>query len=335
MVTGFRRPALYIFLMVFTLSTGLRGEVTVKIRDISFISGLKYNQLYGYGLVVGLQGTGDSKSSITKSSLKNLLKNFGMEGDDLVSKNSAAVLLTAQLPPFVRVGDRIDITVSSIGDAKSLEGGILIQSPLKGADNVIYAVVQGALTLQVPDGRRGRGVRTVAVIKGGGVIEREIIPRIVNNNSILMVLKNWDYTLANAVIKAIGSRFPDSKPGLVNGKIRISIKKETNIPEFVSTIQNLEITPAVKARIVINERTGTIAAGGSVKISEAMVSREGITVEITGSGKKGSASLIRDTGSVKDLVDMLNSIGASTSDIIEILKALQDAGALYAELIIK
>ncbi len=335
MVTGFKRPALYTLLMVFTLSAGLRAEVTVKIRDISFISGLKYNQLYGYGLVVGLQGTGDSKSTITKSSLKNLLKNFGMEGDDVVSKNSAAVLLTAQLPPFVRVGDRIDITVSSIGDAKSLEGGILIQSPLKGADNVIYAVVQGALALQVPEGGRGRGVRTVAVIKGGGVIEREIIPRIVNNNSILMVLKNWDYTLANAVIKAIASRFPDSKPGLVNGKIRISIKKETNIPEFVSAIQNLEITPAVKARIVINERTGTIAAGGSVKISEAMVSREGITVEITGSGKKGSASLIRDTGSVKDLVDMLNSIGASTSDIIEILKALQDAGALYAELIIK
>jgi flagellar P-ring protein FlgI len=334
MNTGKYKTGLLPLLLILTLTGGLGAEVSVKLKDISFISGLKYNQLYGYGLVVGLQGTGDSKSSVTKSSLKNLLKNLGMEGNDLVSKNTAAVLLTAQLPPFVRVGDRIDITVSSIGDAKSLEGGILIQSPLKGADNIIYAVVQGALALQVPRGR-SRGVKTVAVINGGGVIEREIIPRIVNNNSIFIVLKNWDYTHADAVIKAINSKFPDSKPQLVDGKIRLSIQKETNIPEFISTVQNIEITPSVKARIVINERTGTIAAGGSVKISEAMVSRKGITVEIAGSDKKGSASHVRDISSVKDLVDTLNSIGASTSDIIAILKALQDAGALYAELIIK
>lgn len=319
---------------ILILSAGLRSEVSVKLKDISFISGLKYNQLYGYGLVVGLQGTGDSRSSVTRSSLNNLLKNLGIEGNDLVSKNTAAVLLTAQLPPFVSVGDRIDITVSSIGDAKSLEGGILVQSPLKGADNVIYAVVQGALALQVPRGRR-KGVKTVAVISCGGVIEREIIPSIVNENNIFIVLKNWDYTLADSVIKAIKAKFPGSKPQLVEGKIRLSIQKETNIPEFISTVQNIEITPALKARIVINERTGTIAAGGSVRISEAMVSREGITVEISGSGKKGSASLVKDVSSVKDLVDMLNSIGASTSDIIAILKALQDAGALYAELIIK
>jgi flagellar P-ring protein precursor FlgI len=324
----------FVYLFVLTLCGGLGAEVSVKLKDISFISGLKNNQLYGYGLVVGLQGTGDSKSSVTKSSLKNLLKNLGMEGNDLVSKNSAAVLLTGQLPPFVRVGERIDITVSSIGDAKSLEGGILVQSPLRGADNVIYAVAQGALILQVPEGRR-RGVKTVAVINGGGVIEREIIPNIVNNNSIYIVLKNWDYSLTDAVIKAIQSKFPGSKPQLVDGKIRLSIQKETNIPEFISTVQNIEITPALKARIVINERSGTIAAGGSVKISEAMVSREGITVEISGSSKKGAASHVKDISSVKDLVDMMNSIGASTADIIAILKALQDAGALYAELIVK
>ncbi len=334
MNTGKYKTGLQVLLLVISLCAGLRAGVSVKLRDISYISGLKYNQLYGYGLVVGLQGTGDTRSSVTKSSLKNLLKNLGMEGNDLVSKNTAAVLLTGQLPPFVRVGDRIDITVSSIGDAKSLEGGILVQSPLKGADNIIYAVVQGALTLQVPREKR-RGVKTVAVISNGGVIEREIIPNIVNNNSIFIVLKNWDYSLAHDVIKGIKSKFPASKPQLVDGKIRLSIQKETDIPEFISAVQNIEITPALKARIVINERTGTIAAGGSVRVSEAMVSREGITVEISGSSKKGSASHVGDISSVKDLVDMLNSIGASTSDIIAILKALQDAGALYAELIIK
>lgn len=311
-----------------------RSEVSVKLKDISFIDGLKPNQVYGFGLVVGLQGTGDSRSMITRSSLKNTLKSLGLEGDDANSKNTAAVLLTAQLPPFVRIGDRIDITVSSIGDAKSLEGGILIQSTLKGGDNITYAVVQGPLAIQGGDGKV-RGVKTVAVVTGGGVIEKEIIPDIVKNNAIFLVLSNWDYSAADSIIKSLEKQFPESKPESGDGKIKINLPKDVKLHEFISAIQNIEITPAYNARVVVNERTGTIVTGGNVKISEAIVSKEGVTVEIAKSDKRGSVAHLKESGTVKDLMDVLNLIGLSTRDIISILKALKDAGALHAELIIK
>ncbi len=312
----------------------LNAEITVKVKDISFIDGLKENQIYGYGLVVGLQGSGDTKSEITKASLNNLLKSLGMEGQNTDSKNIAAVLLTAQLPPFVRIGDRIDVTVSSIGNAKSLEGGILMQSPLKGADNIIYAVAQG--TLSVARGSRNRrGVKTVAVISDGALVEREIIPNVVSKNSIYIVLKNWDYSMASEIMKAISKKYPSANPEVINGKIKVNLIKNVDLPEFISAIQDIEIKPSFRARIVVNERDGTIVTGGTVKISEALVSKEGVTVEISGTYKKGTVSLLKESSTVKDLVDALNSIGTSTKDIISILKALKEAGALHAELIIK
>ena len=137
---------LMIILTVFILFPLLaQGEVSVKVKDLTFLDGMKENQIFGFGIVVGLPGTGDSRSSLTRSSLRNFLKNLGMEGDNFVSKNSAAVLVTASLPPYARLGDRVDVKVSSIGDAKSLSGGVLVQSPMKGADGKIYAVAQGPL----------------------------------------------------------------------------------------------------------------------------------------------------------------------------------------------
>jgi flagellar P-ring protein precursor FlgI len=319
------------------------AEVSVKVKDISFIDGLKENQVYGYGLVVGLPGTGDSrKTPLTKASLKNLLKNLGMEGDDVTSANTAAVLVTAKLPPFVRVGDRIDVTVSSIGDAKSIEGGTLVQSPLRGADNVIYAVAQGALSVPRIKNER-RAIRTVAQIQGAAVVEREIQPEILfrdkddeKNLYIFIVLKEWDYAVANSIIKAIAGKYPDSKPAMANGgKIQLSLLSDVSLPEFISSIENIEVTPAYRAKIVVNERDGTIVTGGEVKISAAMVSREGLTVEIRETGKKISASELKESATVKDLVDSLNVTGATTADIISILKALDASGALHAELIVR
>jgi flagellar P-ring protein precursor FlgI len=319
------------------------AEVSVKIKDISFIDGLKENQVYGYGLVVGLPGTGDSrKTPLTKASLKNLLKNLGMEGDDVTSANTAAVLVTAKLPPFVRVGDRIDVTVSSIGDASSIEGGILVQSPLRGADNIIYAVAQGSLSVPRIKNER-RAIRTMAHVPGGAVVEREIRPEIVfrdkddeNRFYIFIVLEKWDYTMANSVIKAVASKYPESKPVMVNsGKIQLTLMKDVSLPEFISSIENIEITPAYRAKVVVNERDGTIVTGGEVKISAAMVSREGLTVEIRETGKKISASALSETATVKDLVDSMNATGATTVDIISILKALDASGALHAELIVR
>lgn len=327
-------PAALVFFLLLCHSAS--AQVSVKVRDIAFIDGLKENQVFGYGIVVGLQGSGDSKKSpIAQSSLQSLLKNLGLDGSEIATKNTAAVLLTAQLPPFVRVGDRVDITVSSIGDAKSLEGGVLVQSVLKGGDNNVYVAAQGQLSIQKSrDG--GRGVRTVASVQGGGLVEREINSDIVTSGSLSLVLKNWDYTVAAAVIKEIVAKYPNSKPEVVSGgKIKIAIPENISIPEFVSAVENIEVAPVYRAKVVINERDGTIVTGGEVKISEAMVSREGVTVEIAGTDRKNSAILLKEAATVKDLVDAMNSMGAGTRDIIAILKALKDAGSLHAELVVK
>ena len=156
------------------------------------------------------------------------------------------------------------------------------------------------------------------------------------DNNIYIVLKEWDYSLANSIIKAVAGKYPDSKPEMTNaGKIQIHLPSNISLPEFVSSIENIEVTPAYKAKVVVNERDGTIVTGGEVKISEALVSREGLTVEIKGSAGKASASYVKDSATVKELVDSLNATGATTADIISILKALKASGALHAELIVR
>ena len=197
--------------VVSSVSSALMAEVTVKLRDIVTIDGLKENQIYGYGLVVGLPGTGDSKTSLSKSSLKNFLKGLGLESDDTKTRNVAAVLLTAKLPPFVRIGDRIDITVSSIGDAKSLEGGILVQSSLLGADGNTYAAAQGRLEFPRKTGKE-KVVKTVAMLSRGAVIERDLSPEIITDNKIFLVLHDFDYGQADRIIKVIKKKYPARRP---------------------------------------------------------------------------------------------------------------------------
>lgn len=325
-----------LFLAVILLPASfLAGEISVKIKDLTFLDGMKENQVFGFGIVVGLPGTGDSKSSLTRTSLKNFLKSLGMEGDDFVSKNSAAVLVTASLPPYARIGDRIDVKVSSIGDAKSLRGGILVQSPMKGADGKIYAVAQGAV--RVDDVKNGRTIKTVASIKEGALVETSITPEVVfEKKHIQFVLKDPDFGVANRIVEAIAKQYKGTKPIMTRqGKIQVPVKKDISLQEFISTIENLEVMAGEKARVVINERSGTIVAGGNVKISRSMVSREGMMVQIGEEERKKAVSMIKDSSTVKELVDALNAIGASTRDIIEILKALKTAGSLHAELIIK
>ncbi len=311
------------------------SAVMVRVKDIAYIEGLKENQVYGFGLVVGLQGTGDSKSHLIQSSLSNLLKNLGFaEEESIKSKNIAAVLLTAKLPPFVSVGDRIDITVSSIGDAKSLAGGILIQSSLRGSDSINYIAAQGPVSIR-PSAKGGRSVKTVASITNGGIVEREVAPNIVRNNSINLILKKWDFSVAKRLIESISGLYSASKPTLgKGGRINITLPKKTELIKFVSDIENLEIEPSYQAKIVINESDGTIVMGKNVKISEAVVSKEGLTVKIDG-GSKGTFASIKEASTVNDLVESLNYVGASTRDIISILNALKEADALHAKLIIK
>jgi flagellar P-ring protein precursor FlgI len=318
----------------------MNAEIPVKVKNISFIDGYKPNQAYGYGLVVGLQGSGDSKSILTKNSLKNLFASMGLQESNPVTKNTAAVIISATLPPNLRIGEKIDVSVSSVGDAKSLSGGILVQSPLKGGDGLIYVVAQGKVSL--PSGENIRSaVKTAGIITGGGVVEKEIKPDFVfktadDKDFIYLVLNKWDYSTADKLIKALKLKLKSSEINLAeNGRISITIDTAIPLSEFISNIENIEIVPDTRATVVINEKDGTIVTGGNVTISEAMVSRRGMMVQIEKSDKKMSASIIKDSSTVKDLVESLNAVGASTDDIISILKALKDSGALHADLVIK
>jgi flagellar P-ring protein precursor FlgI len=331
--------AVYITLIVL-MTLNVYAEIPVKVKNICFIDGYKTNQAYGYGLVVGLQGTGDSKSNLTKNSLKNLLSSMGLQETNPVTKNTAAVIISATLPPNLRIGEKIDINVSSVGDAKSLAGGVLVQSPLKGGDGMIYIVAQGKISF--PSGENMRSsVKTAGIVVGGGVVEKEIKPDFVfktadNKEFLYLVLNKWDYSTADKLIKELKKKLKNSEVNLAdNGRISITIDTQLPLSEFISNIENIEVVPETRATVVINEKDGTIVTGGNVTISEAMVSRRGMIVQIENSDKKISASIIKDSSTVKDLVDSLNSVGANTEDIISILKALKDSGALHADLVIK
>lgn len=326
-------------LMFIMLAVAAGSEVSVKLRNLCFIDGYKTNQVFGYGMVVGLAGTGDSRSNLTKTSMKNLLKSLGLQETSPLIKNSAAVIISATIPANLRVGDKVDVYVSSIGDAKSLEGGVLVQSPLKGADGVIYVVAQGRVTIQGNEDRRG--VKTTGIIAGGGIAEREIKPEFIvknsdNKDAIYLVLNDWNYSTADKIIKSLQKKLKGSTVTLAdNGRIMVTIPAETPLTEFIGTIENTEIVPDMKATVVINEKDGTIVTGGNVVISEAMISRRGMVIEIENSEKKASAGYIKDSTTVQELVESLNSVGAGTADIIAILKALKASGALHAELVVK
>lgn len=316
------------------------AEIPVKIKNLSFIDGYKPNQVYGYGLVVGLAGTGDSKSNLTKSSLKNMLNSIGIQETNPSTKNTAAVMISATIPPHLRLGEKIDVYVSSVGDAKSLNGGILIQSPLKGADGNIYVVAQGKLSFPSGEDRRS-SVKTSGLIVSGGIVEKEIKPEFIikttdDKEALNLVLNRWDYSTADRIMKTLKKKLKNSEVSLSeNGKILVTIDKDIPLSEFISSIENVEIVPESNAVIVVNERDGTIVTGGNVSISEAMISKKGMMIQVENSDKKVNAAYIKDAATVKDLVDSLNAVGATTEDIISILKALKDSGALHAELIVR
>jgi flagellar P-ring protein precursor FlgI len=333
-----KRFILIITILPFFL-VNVSAEPAVRVKNLTYISGYKKNQVYGFGLVTGLPNTGDSKSNLTRSSVKNLLNSLGIQENDPVTKNIAAVLVTADLPPHIRIGERVDVSVSSIGDARSIEGGILIQSPLRGADDNIYVVAQGKLPES--QGNNRNRVKTVSSISGGGIVEKEIRPEYIltddnNIKYIALVLKNWDYSTADKIIKGIKGLYTDLDVSVINGgRIKVPLKQDVPISEFISKIENIEIIPEYRAVVIVNERDGTVVAGGNIVLSEALVSRRGMTVQIENSDLGKNVSMIAESTTIKDLVDSLNAIGAGTDDIIVILKALKESGSIHAELIIR
>ena len=314
---------------------------TVRLKDIAYIQGIRENQLVGFGLVTGLEGNGDGAgSSLLKSVIANLLSAFSVTipSADLRSRNAAVVIVTSDIPSFVRSGDRVDVHVSSIGDARSLQGGILLQTPLKGANGETYAVAQGVLASIGPDDNHA----TVSMIPDGAIVEQEVLSSYLENGVVSILLRNPDFTTAARISEALRLRFPDQTVSVIDASlVQIELNEENvlNPVGFVSAIEELLVEPDTEARVVINPRSGIVVVGKNVKIGQVAITFRETKIEIGPPSRSSSSKPERvisfpDIPSVNDLVRILQTVGMSADDIIEILKGVDRAGALYGRLII-
>lgn len=348
----------------------------IRIKDIGKIAGWRENPLTGYGLVTGLAGTGDSsRNKATRQSIANMLSRFDMTvvADDLQSRNAAAVMVTASLSPFARAGDAIDVTITSIGDARSLVGGVLILAPMKAANGQIYALAQGALSVggykyDVNGNVVQKNHPTVASIPGGATVEQGVSNDVSNNsNSVTFVLSEPDYTTASRVAAginlALGQNLALARDA--SGiEIRIPDGARARLTDFLTSVENVSVEPDRRAKVVINERTGTVVAGGDVRISKVAVSQGDLKVTVVTDNSVSQPLLVSQPGAgirtarvansrvgveeqdetgfvaasnntVADLVQSLTRVKTNTRDIISILRAVKAAGALHAELIVQ
>ena len=284
---------LFTLLLVLALASPVWST---RLKDIASLKGIRSNQLVGYGLVVGLNGTGDSSNNVDFAirSTLNMLERMGVHVErerfsNIKLKNVAAVMVTANLPPFARLGSKIDVVISSIGDAKSLQGGTLLLTPLKGVDAQVYALSQGPIAVggYVASGAAGGGVTknhpTVASISKGAIIEREVPVRLEDKKELFLALYNSDFTTAEKVKESI-NRFAgaDLARALDSGTVRISIPEryQANPAEWIAAIEKLEVTPDAVAKVVVNERTGTIVMGENVRISTVAVAHGNLSIQI-------------------------------------------------------
>jgi flagellar P-ring protein FlgI len=361
--------SILLLLAALSVVSGVHGS---RIKDMTRIEGDRSNQLVGYGIVVGLAGEGDSQLSYLVQGVSNYLKRFGIvvPPGSVQGDNTAAVMITAEIGAFARPGSRIDVMVSSIGDAESLHGGVLLQTPLIGADDVVYAVAQGPIAvggfLQGQGGAGGATVQrnhpTVGTISGGAIVERRIESTIVQQGSISLLLLQPDYTSAARISRSINDLFPGISHAVDASTVSVQVPspfvgQETN---FIAAIGNLESRPDIPARVVINERTGTIVATSEVRVSRVAISHGAITITIASnldavqppalSGgetvvlpdtnvqiveKQGGFEILDDYPSIERLTNALNALGVTTREMMSIFQTLKQAGALQAELIVQ
>jgi len=344
---------LILFLLI-TLASSLNAT---KITDVANIVGVRENHLIGYSLVVGLKKTGDGTTSkFTLQSIANMLKamNIDMQTVDIKSKNVAAVIVTAKLNPFSKQGDKFDLTVSSIGDAKSIEGGTLLMTPLKGVDGKIYALGQGPVSI---GGKNSRGAGseshpTAGLIYGGGLVEREIHIDLYHQEYVTLSLRESNMKNSVNVQKAI-NRFYNTQVAVAMDPRSIKLKKPNNksMIEFLAEVQDIDMDYTLKRRIVINERTGTVIAGVGIEIKPIVMTHGDITIKINEqtdiNAPEGAVSVDSDlviglneneiytkkgTTTVANLVRSLQKLGATPKDIISILETMKSAGSISAEL---
>jgi len=341
----------FLFLFILLFSVISEAQISVRIKDITKVAGIRDNQLVGYGLVVGLNGKGDtSKSKITRETASSLFEKFNIRIDpeDIVSKNIAAVIVTATLPSFCEPGSRIDIKVSSAGDATSIENGELLQTPLYAADGKIYAVAQGTVITVYKENTDTLGKMTVGYIPNGALVERKTTSSIINNGSIRLTVEEPDFSTIRNIVEAINNRFGSIvATAKDNSGVDISIPKEylSDPSRFIADIGELEIEPGTSAKVVIDRRSGTVVMGGDVKVSAVAVSQKKMQIEIgpplncfldelNEKKNKNNSYVLDESTDVKTIVEGLNKMGAKTEDIISIMRALKAAGALHAHLII-
>ena len=328
----------------------------IRIKDLARIDSVRSNQLVGYGIVIGLQGTGDQRSKMALQSVQNLLSNLGNENlANLELKNVASVIVTAEIPAFAKKGDRITVTVSSIADAKSLEGGVLVQTPLRGGNGLTYAVAQGALLSAVKESKSKDVARNVGVVPGGALIERDLAESTLDSRSIRIHLRDFDFTTLSRLQSAVAGlnqneQLKEMTAVIQGGSVLVTLPEKVEPIGVLSMIENLRIEPSYKARVVINQRTGMIVFGSDVRIDSVAISKpisekgrytlqrqeayQGIYVRNpTGQNANRSVEQIQ-ASSVQELVEALNKLGSSVADIISILEALRDSGALHAEVVI-
>lgn len=308
-----------------------------RLKDIVTIKGVRDNPLIGYGLIIGLNGTGDGGGEITNNSMKKMFQTLGLDPVQEVSaKNVAAVIVSAKLPPFGRVGQKIDVTISSIGDASSLAGGTLLVTPLKGGDGKIYAIASGAIS--IGGLKQGAKFATTAAIPGGATIENEINQQFHKKRSIRLSLNKPDFTTAARVERTInenlGGKFASASDSATIDLI-IPPHYSRKIVDLVAIVENYRVNQDDKAKIVINEKTGTIVAGGEITLNKVAISHGDLVIEVGGAaegGKTGSLYLIEKKTTLKELVNALNAIGTGPDDLISIFQTLKRNGALIADL---
>ena len=369
-----------ILLLVAASVTAFAGSVAAdRLKDLTSIAGVRSNQLVGYGIVVGLAGTGDGNAVLTQQAMQSMISQFGVVTDaaNINGKNSASVIVTAELPPFVKPGQRLDIVVSTVGQAKSLRGGTLLMTPLLGADGETYAVAQGNMMVGGLGVAGGDGssltvnVPTVGRIPGGATVERMIETSFLENENLLLNLNQGDFSTTTKVSEAINQVFGDGVAVPLDStsiKVRAPMDPAQKV-SFISLLENIEVDPdRPRAKVVVNARTGTIVIGGDVRVRPAAVTHGSLTVKVTEDTKvtqtqttalaagvaataPGAAvttpdstitateetarAFVFDPGvELSSIVDALNAVGGTPSDLVAILEALREAGSLRAELII-
>jgi flagellar P-ring protein precursor FlgI len=369
---------LLFIIMLIVMASAMTAQAD-RLKDLTSIAGVRSNQLVGYGLVVGLAGTGDGNATLTQQAMQSMISQFGVvtSAGNINGKNVASVIVTAELPPFIKPGQKLDIVVSTAGQAKSLRGGTLLMTPLLGADGETYAIAQGNLMVGGLGVEGGDGssltvnIPTVGRIPGGASVERMIETPFLTDENIMLNLHQGDFSTTTRVSDAINDVFGEGVAVPLDSttvKVRAPMDPAQKV-SFVSLLENIEVEPdRPRAKVVINARTGTIVIGGDVRVSPAAVTHGSLTVrvqedvEVTQTQTvaiAGGAAAVADGAAIQNpdteitveeeiarafvfdpgvelssIVDALNSVGGSPSDLVAILEALREAGSLRAELIV-